>query len=83
MESIYLERGCIKREQVNYKGLTLVLRRLWYKRGAGQIAGDLTRVRHGALTLERLDGAVQTVRKPDCRKGWDVDLHLNRKKKNI
>lgn len=73
-------KGCIKGEQVDYKGHTLVLGCLWYERRIGQIAGDLTRVRHGALALERLDGAVQMVRRPDCGKGRDVDLHLTVKK---
>lgn len=58
----------------------MVLRCLWYKRRVGQIAGDLTSVRRGALTLERPDAAAQTVRNPDCRKGGDIDLNLNRKK---
>ena len=44
----------------------------------GQITGDLTRVRHGAVTPERLNGAVQTVRGPDGGKGGDVDLNLYR-----
>ena len=38
----------------------------------------MTRVRHGADTLERFNGAVQTVREPDGRKGGDVDLNLYR-----
>lgn len=57
---------------------TLVTRRLWYKRGFGEVTGDLARVRHLSLAMVGRDGAVQTVRKPDGRKRWDVDLHLNK-----
>lgn len=57
--------------------------RLRYKRGLRQITGDLTRVRHLSLATVRCDGAVQTVRIPDCGERRDVDLHLSRNTKSI
>lgn len=76
---ISFDRRCIKRGQVNHKGLTLVIGCLLYKWWMRQITGNLTGVRHGAFTLERLNAAVETVRRSDGGKGGDVDSHLDRR----